>query len=424
MSEQQQLQATIITIGDEILIGQTVDTNSAFLGEELSVIGIGVREIISVADQRDRIVSALGRAMQQSDIVLLTGGLGPTKDDITKATLAAYFDTELVLNEAIYAEIEAYMKKRGRPMMDSVKSLAMLPEDCTVIRNHVGTCAAMWFERAGKVVVSMPGVPHEVKDLMNRNILPKLKETFDTPSIIHHTIKCVGLGETIVAAKIESVESALPAHIKLAYLPSKGVLRLRLSGMGTDEEGLKGEVKDYADQIWDIMHPKYAFVNGDANKQLEEHIGELLLEREATMATAESCTGGAIAAKIVSIAGSSRYFEGGIVSYSNALKHTALSVDMDTIEEFGAVSEEVVTQMVFGAIGRTGADYAVAVSGVAGPGGGSKEKPVGTVWIATAHKSGRIFAKRYQLARTRAINIALTTNLALAQLRWQILELV
>lgn len=408
------MNCTLITIGDEILIGQTIDTNSAWMAKELNAIGVNVAEILSVSDSAAHITDALNRAYATSDIILITGGLGPTKDDITKNTLAAYFGVELVFSPDVWKEIEAYLLKRGLTTLDSIKSMAMLPANCEVIKNEKGTAAAMWFNERGKVLVSMPGVPHEMKDFMSRVVVPRLQQQFKLPGIVHKTIMCAGAGETILAEKIEDIENNLPPHIKLAYLPSYGIVKLRLTGRSTNLTKLQEEVNELSRQIDAILAPKYAF--GYNDMELSEAIGLLLLQQNATMATAESCTGGLIAHQITSVAGCSRYYKGGVVSYSNELKQALLGVKPQTLAQYGAVSEETVCEMATGAIKQLQADYAVAVSGIAGPDGGTPEKPVGTVWIAVANKA-RVVAKKFNFARTRQLNIELSANIALNELR-------
>ncbi len=416
-----QIQATLITIGDEILIGQTIDTNSAFMAQRLNEIGVHVYEIISISDSANHIIQALDTALASSDIVLITGGLGPTKDDITKETLAKYFGSKLVLHQDILEEIEAYFKKRNRPMLESVKSLAMLPEKCEVIRNLKGTAAAMWFQQKEKAIISMPGVPYEMRDFMTRIIIPRLVEQFNTPTILHKRILCAGLGESIIAEKIKAIENSLPEHIKLAYLPTLGIVKLRLSARGTDVATLQEENNTFAQQIKNILYPKYAFGEDDAI--LEQTVGELLLEKNAKLGIAESCTGGLIARKITSISGSSRYFDGGVVAYSNRLKKQLLGVKAETLDREGAVSEATVCEMAKGTIEHLGVDYSIAVSGIAGPTGGTPEKPVGTIWAAVANKE-RVVAKKFQLARNRDLNVKVTTTLAVNLLRLLILDIV
>lgn len=415
---QHKILATLLTIGDEILIGQTVDTNSAWMGMELNKVGIKVHEIITVSDTAEHIKEAVHKGFQTSDIVLTTGGLGPTKDDVTKKTLADYFGVKLVFQPEILIELETYFTKRGLPLLESTKSLALLPENCEVIRNRRGTAAAMWFEHKEKVLVSMPGVPYEMKDFMEHVVLRRLVKQFNGPTIIHKTLMVAGLGETVIAEKIKAVEDALPTHIKLAYLPNMAIVKLRLSAMGEDQEKLRKEVELIAQQLKDILYPKYIF--SDEQVDFAAHIGQLLVAKKATVGLAESCTGGLIAHRLTSNAGSSAYFKGGIVAYSNALKQNLLGVKATTLAERGAVSEQTVREMVAGVLQKMETDYAVAVSGIAGPGGGTAEKPVGTIWVAVGNQE-KIIAKKYQFARDRAINIGLTTTFALVQLRRLIL---
>ncbi len=415
------MQATIITIGDEILIGQTIDTNSAWMGEKLNDIGVKVYEILSISDSKEHILQAVDKALNDSEIVLITGGLGPTKDDITKKTLAEYFNTELVIDEQIMADLVAFYEIRQRPLLESVKGMAYLPKDCEVIRNLKGTAAAMWFQRGEKVVVSMPGVPYEMKDFMRRVVIPRVQKQFNTPIIIHQTTLCAGLGESIVAEMIKEVEDSLPPHIKLAYLPNLGILRLRLSASGQDEKALEEEVSRYTNQIKAIMYPKYAF--GKDNDKLEGVIGDLLKEKNATLSTAESCTGGLIAHKITSIPGSSAYYMGGAVTYSNELKMKVLGVKESTLQAHGAVSEETVKEMAQGAILQFDTDYSIAVSGIAGPGGGTDEKPVGTVWLAVASRE-EVFTRNYSFPASRSINVGISATMGLALVRRLIMGLL
>ncbi|OWY26036.1 competence/damage-inducible protein A [Sphingobacteriales bacterium UPWRP_1] len=408
------MNCTIITIGDEILIGQTIDTNSAWMAKELNAAGINVFEILSVSDNAQHISDALNRAFTNSDIILTTGGLGPTKDDITKNTLATYFGAELKFYEDIWKDIEAYMAKRGVGILESHKTMAMLPANCEVIKNERGTAAAMWFNENGKILVAMPGVPHEMKDFMSRVVLQRLQKQFTLPGIVHKTIMCAGAGETILADIIKDIENSLPPHIKLAYLPSYGIVKLRLTAKGNNKAQLTAQVEELSEKMVALLTPKFVF--GYDDEELPQALGNLLLQQNASMATAESCTGGLIAHQITSFAGSSRYFKGGVVSYSNELKQALLGVKPETLAQYGAVSEQTVCEMAVGAIEKLQADFAVAVSGIAGPDGGTPEKPVGTVWIAVANKS-RVVARKFQFARSRDINIELSANIALNELR-------
>ncbi len=408
------MQASIISIGDEILIGQIINTNASWMAQKLNEIGVHVHEVITVSDTANHITQAVDQAFQKTDIILVTGGLGPTKDDVTKKTLADYFESDMTFHQDILNDLERYMQKRGRPMLDSIKSLALMPSKCEVIRNQKGTAAAMLFEKEGKILVSMPGVPYEMKDFMERVVLDRIKTQFNTPTILHKTIICAGQGETVLAEKIKSVTEALPPHIKMAYLPNMGIVRLRLSGSGQEETQLQAEINTYTQQIWDILHPKYAI--GFHKDKLEAVVGKLLLEQNATLSTAESCTGGLVAHKMTTIAGSSRYFEGGAVCYSNRLKQELLGVKTETLEVHGAVSEACVKEMAQGAVKNFNTTYGVAISGIAGPGGGSPEKPVGTVWIGVANQE-RVFAKKLSLPRTRELVTAVSATMALVFLR-------
>lgn len=410
--------AIIITIGDEILIGQTVDTNSAWMGNQLSLIGIDVLEIVSISDTPEHITKTLDHALKQADLVFTTGGLGPTQDDLTKETLAAYFGREMEEHPFIMEQLVAYFKKRKRPLTEQGKKIAMMPKDTRLFLNHKGTAPAMWFEKDDKVVVAMPGVPYEMKKFMSEDILPDLKAKGMAQTIVHKTIMVAGVGETVVAEKIKDIEAALPEHIKLAYLPNLGVLRLRLSAKGGEEKALTAEVEGFANQIVETI-PDWVY--GYDNKPLEEAIGDLLKERSAKLVIAESCTGGKIAAQLVSVPGSSSYFEGGVVAYSYEMKAKMLDVSWDTLETKGAVSQEAVEEMAKGALKNMDADFVIATSGIAGPGGGTPDKPVGTIWMAVASKEN-IKSKKFQLTDHRDINIGLTTNLALNELRRFILR--
>ena len=414
------MNCTLLTIGDEILIGQIVDTNSAWMAKKLNAIGVHIAEIVSLSDSRQHIIDGLDHALAQSDIVLITGGLGPTKDDITKNVLADYFKSELAFYPHIYQQLEEYLTRRGIAVVDAIRQMAMLPAKCQVIQNQKGMAAAMWFEHEGKVVVSMPGVPYEMIDFMEQSVLPMLVNRFKLPAIYHHTLQCAGLGESVIAEKIEAIEDALPPHIKLAYLPSLGVVRLRLSASGANELALKNEVLPIVAQIKNILTTKYVFAEGD--ETLPVTIANLLLAKKATLATAESCTGGLIAHKITAVAGASGYFMGGVVTYSNALKMQLLGVSQATLDQYGAVSEQTVTEMAQGTIARLGVDYSIAVSGIAGPDGGTPEKPVGTIWVAVANKK-QVVTKMFNFARShRDVNIELSATLALNELRKLILS--
>ncbi|WP_291584807.1 competence/damage-inducible protein A [Bacteroides sp.] len=397
--------AEIITIGDELLIGQVTDTNSAWMGRELNKVGIEVIRVVSVRDRADEITEAVDDAMNRADIVLMTGGLGPTKDDITKQTLCAYFDTELVFSEEVFENIKRVLASKI-PMNALNKSQAMVPKDCLVINNRVGSASVSWFEKNGKVLVSMPGVPQEMITVMSEEVIPRLRKKFDTDVIIHKTFTVKNYPESVLAEKLESWEEALPESIKLAYLPKPGIIRLRLTGRGKDKEEVQSQISVEGCKLKSILGDA---VFDEEDTPLEILIGNLLREKNLTVSTAESCTGGSIAAKLTSVPGSSDYFKGGIVAYSNEIKESLLGVSSETLKKQGAVSEETVIEMVKGAMKALKTDCAVSTSGIAGPGGGTKEKPVGTVWIAAAYKN-EIRTMKQDTDRGREMNIERAGN--------------
>ena len=397
--------AEIITIGDELLIGQVTDTNSAWMGRELNKVGIEVIRVVSVRDRADEITEAVDDAMNRADIVLMTGGLGPTKDDITKQTLCAYFDTELVFSEEVFENIKRVLASKI-PMNALNKSQAMVPKDCLVINNRVGSASVSWFEKKGKVLVSMPGVPQEMITVMSEEVIPRLRKKFDTDVIIHKTFTVKNYPESVLAEKLESWEEALSESIKLAYLPKPGIIRLRLTGRGKDKEEVQSQISVEGCKLKSILGDA---VFDEEDTPLEILIGNLLREKNLTVSTAESCTGGSIAAKLTSVSGSSDYFKGGIVAYSNEIKESLLGVSSETLKKQGAVSEETVIEMVKGAMKALKTDCAVSTSGIAGPGGGTKEKPVGTVWIAAAYKN-EIRTMKQDTDRGREMNVERAGN--------------
>lgn len=409
--------AEIITIGDEILYGQIVDTNSAWMGTELTRIGIKVKQITSISDSVEHIVQALKDAEARADIILMTGGLGPTKDDLTKHVLADYFHTSLKLHEPSLADIAALFKQRGIDLTELNRQQAFLPESCTPVRNVLGTAPGMWFEREGKVYVSMPGVPFEMKRMMTDIVLPQLKAYFKTPHIIHKVIQTVGLPESILAERLEDWETSLPEHLKLAYLPHLGGVRLRLTGQSMDEAELEQELQQEVDKLPGIIE-KYIFAYGEV--PLEEAIGLQLKERGLTIATAESCTGGFLAHKLTSVAGSSAWFIGGVIAYHNEVKMQELSVNPETLQQHGAVSEATVRAMAENVRLKFDTDIGLATSGIAGPDGGTPDKPVGTIWIAYANKY-KTEAKLLNFNKNRLLNIEYTA-MALLNLLRQSLE--
>lgn len=404
--------AEIITIGDEILIGQIVDTNSAWMGRELNKIGISVKQITSVSDDAEHIVQSLDEAQKRADLILITGGLGPTKDDITKLTLSKYFNMPLRRDQATLEHIQTIFAGLNRPMIDVNIRQADVPDGCVVIQNKNGTAPCMWFEVDGKIIVSMPGVPFEMMYLMEEEILPRLKKAFVLPFIVHKTILTSGLGESFLAKQIEDIEDSLPSYIKLAYLPKLGQVRLRLSAIGIDEASLRADVNSYAQQI---IQRIYAHVVIDEDVPLEKAILDKMKAKNLTLSTAESCTGGYISHLITQHAGSSAVFAGGAVAYSYDLKESILGVKHQTLTEFGAVSEQTVKEMAQGAITHFKTDYSIAVSGIAGPDGGMPGKPVGTVWIAIAAKDN-VIAKLFTFSSKRIQNIERSATAALTML--------
>lgn len=409
--------ASIITIGDELLIGQVVDTNSAWMAQELNKIGVSVNRRIAVGDNREDIISALDEAFQISNIVLITGGLGPTADDITKPLLCEYFGGKMIVNEGALQNVKDIFARLNRPMIERNLQQAEVPDTCTVIQNKRGTAPGMWFEKEGRIFVSMPGVPHEMKGMMEDYVLPVLPQKFSMPYITHRTLLTAGVGESFLADVINEWENKLPPVIKLAYLPNYGMVRLRLTASGSD----KGEViKIIDEEFLKLQELVKEWLVTSEDEPMEAVVAKLLKQRGETLSTAESCTGGYIAHLITSMPGSSDYFYGSVVSYHNSVKQQLLGVEEATLRQHGAVSEEVVVQMVNGVLSQTKTSYAIAVSGIMGPDGGSPEKPVGTVWIATGN-SYEVIAKRYHFRFDRRRNTELTATNALNQLRQFIL---
>jgi len=410
--------AEIITIGDEILIGQIVDTNSAWMAHELNSIGVRIKQISSVSDDREHILKALAEATQRADIILITGGLGPTKDDITKKTLADYFGVGFVENQEALDNVISIFAKYNRPLLEVNRQQAQVPANCEVLNNNNGTAPGMWFNHEGKVYVSMPGVPHEMMYMVEQQVIPKIKATFKLPVIIHKTLLTVGEGESFLAERIADIEDSLPAYIKLAYLPKLGQVRLRLSGYAENEASLKEEINGFAAQLTQRLGN---IIAAEEDIALEKAIMDKLEERGETLSLAESCTGGYLAHLFTQHAGSSAVFLGGAVSYSNNLKESMLGVAHDTLLQYGAVSEATATQMVEGALLNFKSTYAIAVTGIAGPGGGTDDKPVGTVWIGVAGK-GKKVVKKFTFGNKRKQNIERTAITALGMLNALIAE--
>ena len=410
----QTIQASIITIGDELLIGQVIDTNSAWMAQQLNKAGIRVARRVAVGDVWDEIWNALDEESKHCDIILITGGLGPTADDITKPLLCKYFNGKLVVDEKALANVKYLFENvLRRPLTERNMKQAEVPDTCTVIQNKRGTAPGMWFNKNNKVFVSMPGVPHEMKGMMTDDVIPALQKQFSFPHIVHRTLLTFGIGESMLADLIKDFEEALPAHIKLAYLPNYGMVRLRLTTSGFNKDEIEKEVDGLFTTLQTLVK-EYIVTNED--EPMQDVIAKLLLQRKKTVSTAESCTGGYIASIITAKAGASDYYKGSVVSYANSIKQNVLQVDETTLKTAGAVSEETVIQMAKGALQLLQTDYTIAVSGIMGPGGGSEEKPVGTVWVAVGNNKN-IQTHKFSFRFDRERNITLTAMNALNMLR-------
>jgi len=407
------MNVNIVTIGDEILIGQIIDTNSAWMGQQLNLVGANVTAIHSVSDTKEGILSALETGLKQADVVLLTGGLGPTKDDITKKTIADYFGTTMVFHEPTWERIQGMFKSWGRSTTPAHREQCFMPAIAQILYNKMGTAPGMWFEVDGKIVVSMPGVPYEMKYLMEFEVIPKLINYFPGKPIAHRTILTVGEGESRIAARLEAIEDSLPDFVKLAYLPNLGNVRLRLSAIAENGEDIEAVLAEKAAAI-EAEIPELIY--GYGTETLEEAIGKLLLERNLTLATAESCTGGFLAHKITKIPGCSAYFKGSVIAYANEIKHHQLGVRQATLKQYGAVSEATVKEMVLGILKAINTDIGIAISGIAGPGGGTPDKPVGTIWLAIGNKE-YIMTRKLQIGKDRLRNIQYTAIQGLNMIR-------
>ena len=407
------MNVNIVTIGDEILIGQIIDTNSAWMGQQLNLVGAKVSGIHSVSDTKEGIINALQNGLKQADVVLLTGGLGPTKDDITKKTIADYLGTTLIFHEPTWEIIEELFKRWGRSTTPAHKAQCLMPANAQILRNKRGTAPGMWFEVDGKIIVSMPGVPHEMKYLMEVEVIPKLVDYFPGKPIAHRTILTVGEGESRLAARLEAIESSLPSFVKLAYLPNLGNVRLRLSAVAENGEDIESVLDEKAKAI-EAEIPE--FIYGYGTETLEEAAGKLLKKRGLTVATAESCTGGFLSHKITKVSGSSAYYKGSIIAYANETKQQQLDVKASTLAQYGAVSEETVKEMVTGVLKALNTDIGISISGIAGPGGGTPEKPVGTIWLAIGNKD-HIETRKLQISKDRFLNIQYTAIQGLNMIR-------
>lgn len=395
------MKAQIITIGDELLIGQTIDTNSAWMGAELSKLGFDVIRKISIHDRREDILATLTEVSGKSDIVMITGGLGPTSDDITKQTLCEFFKTRLVINHDVLNMIEEMFRKRNWPMNDNNRRQAEVPEACRVLKNAAGTAPGMWFEREKTIFVSMAGVPHEMIYIMKEHVLPELKKRFSSQAIIHKNIMTYGIGESSLAEILTGFEQTLPPEIRLAYLPSYGIIKLRLTATGPDRQHLENIVEHQVKKLYTTIP---GLIYGEDEESFEAAIGRMLRDKGATLCTAESCTGGKIASMLTSIPGSSAYYVGSVIAYENSIKKDLLGVSPEILEKYGAVSRECVVEMAEGARRLMATSYSIATSGIAGPDGGTEQKPVGTVWIAVSSESGTI-SQKFNFGTDRIINI-------------------
>jgi len=419
---QQMVYASILTIGDELLIGQIIDTNSSYIAQELNKIGVWVKSRVSVGDVKEDIRRALDEESKHSQIILMTGGLGPTADDITKPLLCEYFGGQMIVNEEVLNHVKYLFEKvyrRPGPILEINLKQAEVPNICTVLHNARGTAPGMWFEKNGKVFVSMPGVPHEMKGLMKEKVIPKLQEHFVMPFILHQSILTAGAGESMVADRIKNWEAKLPPHMKLAYLPNYGMVRLRLTSVGNDKNKLEAELEQQLVELKPLIAEWFVI---DEDLTMQQVVGKMLKERKQTTSTAESCTGGYIAHLLTLDPGASSNYKGTVVCYDNEVKIDVLNVDRKIIDDLGAVSEPVVEQMVKGALAKLKTDYAIATSGIMGPDGGSEKKPVGMVWVAVGNKD-KIVTKEFQFRFDRVRNIEMTAMNALNLLRKFIIEI-
>lgn len=414
-------QASVITIGNELLIGQTIDTNSAFIGQELNKIGIWVRKRVAVGDDALEIKTALDQESLASDVIILTGGLGPTADDITKPLLCEYFGGKMrqdaeTLEHIRYLFEQVY--KRPGALLDRNVNQANVPDNCRVLKNPVGTAPGMLFEKKGKIFISLPGVPKEMKDLMKTAVLPYLEKNCQRAAIVHLNLLTAGIGESVLAELIQDYENSLPSSVSLAYLPNYGMVKLRLTGIGSSEDVLRKLMNPLFEQLKKLTA---AYLVTDVEESLEETLGKLLTQKKSTVGTAESCTGGLIGQMISSVPGASTYYKGSIVSYANEIKESLLKVRTSTLEKLGAVSEETVIEMAKGALESLKTNYIIAVTGIMGPQGGTPDKPVGTVWVAVGN-STQLITKKLQLGFDRVRNTQQTAVTSLNLLRQFIRE--
>ena len=413
------MRAEIISIGDELLIGQTVNTNAAWMGQECSKMGIRIVQVTTISDDKEQILEAFNLAFKRADLILVTGGLGPTKDDITKYTLCEYFNTELEIHIPTLQRIESYFSQRNRPMLEMNIRQAEMPKICTILENKNGTANGMWFQKEDRILISMPGVPYEMKGIMIDEVFPRLRDRFDIKGLFHRTILTQGIGESFLADQIQEWENDVRSRgLGLAYLPAPGMVKLRLTSY--DGEQRSAEI----DSLFNVIKEKYPqFVFGKEEESLPIVVGEILIAKGMSIGSVESCTGGGLAESIVSIPGASAYFKGSFVTYSDELKNQLVGVSYENLSTFGAVSSEVVEQMAQNGRELLGVDVCVSTSGIAGPEGGSLEKPVGTVWIAVAVK-GSVVSKKFQFGEHRERNIQMTILTALNLVRCELLGIL
>lgn len=415
------MKCELISVGDELLIGQTINTNASWLGEQLNNLGFTIANGLVISDQKKDIVNALNQAENRSDIVLITGGLGPTNDDITKHTLTEYFNTTLELDKEIEQNIIDYFTNRNLPILQTNKDQALIPKACQVLPNSRGSASGMWFEKNGVIFISLPGVPYEMKGIMNDHVFTKLLALKGEGSVvINRTVRTHGMGESFLAEVIKSWENnLLKDDLKLAYLPSPGIVKLRISIIGKDKASSEEKLNYYVSELIKLIPDQ---IYGYGNVSMEGVVGELLKENNRTLSTAESCTGGNVSKMLTSISGSSSFFNGSIVSYSNQSKSELLDVNEQNIEKYGAVSQQVVEQMAANVRLKFNSDFGISTSGIAGPSGGTTEKPVGTVWIAVANKD-KVVSKKLNLGYNRERNIHVSSLSVLNLLRLELLKI-
>ena len=412
------MHAEIITIGDELLSGKTINTNAAFIAGNLLGSGITTRQITVVGDSKSAIIQALTRALKNHDIVILTGGLGPTNDDVTKLSLAEFFESDLVSDPQVLKDVEEFFLKRNLGLTEKNRNQALVPAKAKIIRNRYGTAPGMWFDANEKIVIALPGVPFEMKNILEFEIIPRLKNRFSGTCVVQKTVNTLGIGESFLFDKLADWETNLHPQIRLAYLPAAGIVKLRLTAKGQNEEFLNSIVEAEIQKLEPLIS-KYIW--GFDNDTLEGICAALLLQKKQTLTTAESCTGGYLAHKITALPGSSQYYKGSIIAYSNALKTKLLNIPESEITGYGSVSKQVVELMAINGCKAMQSDYCVAISGIAGPGGASIEKPLGTVWIAVAHNENVISAK-FQFGDQRHTNIVRSAVAALGMLREVLLK--